>query len=250
MRVTLALTFPFGTLTNMTDDYLVEQVRALRTKGLNPKQVARALGVPSAVAARAIRAIAAADAATLPDPAGRELRQCWVNAGWSAGLTVDGHPEWRDDFEPERGQSGLVAVLIAREAGRSRLSVCGYLVDVYCLGVKNVVGPLAMNAGQCAEFTRQFFGAFDEPPIAAPLELAQNLVFGAVDFARSLGLEPADGFGEVKDHLGSWSGTSSIGFGLHGKPYYVSGPYDDANRIVRQLHSAVGRDKFEYLVGV
>ena len=241
---------PFGTLASMSDDELNEQVRALRTKGLSPKQVARALGIPPAVAARAIQAIAAADAARLPGPADRELRHCWVNAGWSAGLTVDGHPEWRDDYEPEPGQSGLVAVLIARDAGRSRLSVCGYLVDVYCLGVKNTVGPLPMNAGQCAEFTRQFFGGFDEPPIAAPLDLAQDLVFGGVDFARSLGLEPADGFEDVKDHLGSWCGPSSIGFGCDGKPYYVAGPYDDADRVLRQMERAVGRDNFHYLVGV
>ena len=228
----------------MTDDYLNEQVRALRTKGLSPKQVARALGVPPAIAARAIRAIAAADAARLPEPADRELRQCWVNAGWSTGLTVDGHPEWHDDYEPEPGHSGLVAVLIAREAGRSRLSVCGYLVDVYCLGVKNVVGPLLMNASQCAEFTRKYFSAFDEPPIAAPLDLAQNLVYGAVDFARSLGLEPADGFEDVKDHLGSWCGPSSIGFGLDGKPFYIEGPYDDADRILQRLERAASRDHF------
>ena len=244
MRVNLAFESPFGTLAGMSDDYLNEQVRALRTKGLSPKQVARALGVPPAIAARAIRAIAAANAARLPDPADRELRQCWVNAGWSTGLTVDGHPEWRDGDEPEPGQSGLVAVLIAREAGRSRLSVCGYLVDVYFLGVKSVVGPLLMNAGQCAQFTRKYFGAFDEPPIAAPLDLAQNLVYGAVDFARSLGLEPADGFEDVKDHLGSWCGPSSIGFGLDGKPFYIEGPYDDADRILQQLERAAGRDHF------
>ena len=234
----------------MTDDYLNEQVRALRTKGLSPKQVARALGVPPAIAARAIRAIAAADAARLPEPAERELSQCWVNAGWSRGLTVDGHPEWRDDDEPDAGHSGLVAVLIAREAGRSRLSVCGSLVDVDCLGVKNVVGPLLMNAGQCAQFTRKYFGAFDEPPIAAPLDLAQNLVYGAVDFARSLGLEPADEFEDVKDHLGSWCGPSSIGFGRDGKPFYIEGPYDDANRILHQLERTAGRDHYHYLVGV
>ena len=109
---------------------------------------------------------------------------------------------------------------------------------------------LLMNAGHCAQFTRQFFGAFDEPPIAAPLELAQNLVYGAVDFARSLGLEPAAEFEDVKDHLGSWSGPSSIGFGLDGKPFYVQGPYDDAGRILHQLERAAGRDQFHYLVGV
>ena len=241
---------PFGTLAGMHDEYLKEQVRALRAKGLNPKQIARGLGIPPATAARAIRAIAAADAARLHDLADRELRQCWVNSGWSAGLTVHGHPEWRDGDEPEPGQTGLVAVLIARDAGRSRLSVCGYLVDVYCLGVKNVVGPLVMNAGQCAEFARQYFGAFHGPPLAAPLDLAQDLVHGAVDYARSLGFEPPVDFDDVKGYLGSWCGPSSIGFGLDGKPFYIEGPYDDTNHILRQLERATGRDQFKYLVEV
>lgn len=234
----------------MTDQDLIEQVRALRSKGLSPKQIARAVGVPPAVATRVIRAVAAADTAALPDPADREVRQCWVNAGWSAGLRVDGHPEWHDGYEPDPSHTGLVAVLVAREAGRSRLSVCGYLVDVYCLGVKNVVGPLVMNAGDCAEYARQFFGAFDEPPMTAPLDLAQNLVHGAVDFAGALGFEPAAGFEDVKAHLGPWNGSSSIGFGRDGQPFYVNGPYDDSARILRQLDRTAGRDQFKYLVEV
>ncbi len=234
----------------MTDEELQVRVSALRAKGLSPKQVARVLGVPPAVAAKAIRVIAAADAATLPDPADRELRHCWVSPGWSTGLTINGHPDWPDVDEPEPGQSGIAAVLIARDAGRSRLSVCGYLVDVYCLGVKNVFGPRVMSAGECADFTRQFFGAFDEPPLAAPLDLAQHLVFGAVDFARTLGLQPVADFEDVKGHLGSWNGPSDIGFGLDGKPYYIEGPYDDANRIMRQLEHSTGRDNFTYLVEV
>jgi hypothetical protein len=234
----------------MDAENLTEQVRALRTRGFNPKQIARALGISPAIAARAIRAIAAADAAKLPDPADRELRQCWVNAGWSEGLTVNGHPEWTDGYEPEPGCSGVATVLVARDAGRSRLSVCGYLVDVYCLGVKNVVGPLPMNAGQCAEFSRQFFGAFDEPPVAAPIELAQHLVYGAVDYARTLGFEPTAEFEQVKGHLGTWRGPSSIRFGLDGMPFYVEGPYDDASQILAQLERAAGRDEFKYLVEV
>lgn len=234
----------------MDDEHLTMQVRALRTKGLNPKQVARTLGISPVTAARIIRATAAADAARFTDPAERELRQCWVNAGWSAGLTVDDHPEWRDDYEPEPGCSGLVSVLIARDAGRSRLSVCGYLVDVYCLGVKNVVGPLVMSARQSDEFTCQFFGAYPEPPLAATLALAQDLVCGAVEYARSLGFEPAAEFDDVKGHLGSWCGPSAIKFGRDGRPFFVEGPYDNGNHIVRQLERSVGRDRFEYMVAV
>jgi len=232
----------------MDDDYLMGQVRGLREKGLNPKQVARALGIPPATAAGIIRAVAAADAVALPDPAERELRQCWVNSGWSAGLTVDNHPEWRDGDESETGGSGLVSVLIVRDAGRSRLSLCGYLVDVYCLGVKNVVGPLVMTARQSEEYTGQFFGAYPEPPLAASLDLAQDLVFGAVEYARSLGFEPAAEFDDAKGHLGTWCGSSAIRFGRNGRPFFVEGPYDDGNHIIRQLQRSVGRKRFEYMV--
>ena len=54
--------------------------------------------------------------------------------GWSVGLTIHGRPDWVDPPQPETGAEGLVAVVVARDAGRSRVSVCGYLVDVYCLG--------------------------------------------------------------------------------------------------------------------
>ena len=157
-----------------------------------------------------------------------------LGPGDPAGLAVDDHPEWRDGYEPGPGCSGLVSVLIARDAGRNRLSVCGYLVDVYCLGVKNKVGPLVMSARQCEEFTGQFFGAYPEPPLAATLELAQDLVCGAVE-SRSLGFEPAAEVHDVKGHLGGWSGPSAIRFGRDGKPLFVEGPYDNGRHIVRQL---------------
>jgi hypothetical protein len=34
-----------------------------------------------------------------------------------------------------------VSVLVARRDRWDKVSVCGYLADVYCLGVKKVLGP-------------------------------------------------------------------------------------------------------------
>ena len=48
------------------------RIRTLRAKGLSPKDIARALGVPPATAARLVRAIAA-EQRTRP-PSGR----CWA----------------------------------------------------------------------------------------------------------------------------------------------------------------------------
>ena len=78
-------------------------------------------------------------------------------------------------------------------------------------------------------------GACRPRMIGPTLELAQDLVCGAVEYARSLGFEPAAEFHDVKGHLGGWSGPSAIRFGRDGKPLFVEGPYDNGRHIVRQL---------------
>ena len=223
------------------------RIRTLRAKGLSPKDIARALGVPPATAARLVRAIAAEQRT---DPAGREVLDCWVNPGWSVGLTIHGRPDWVDLPQPNTGAEGLVAVVVARDAGRSRVSVCGYLVDVYCLGVKDTVGPRVMNADQAAQFTRMFDEAYQAPPVAVPLDLAQNLVHGAVGFARTLGFDPAPDFAATRDHLGPWAGQGAITFGRDGKPFFIQGPHDNSASIVSRLRRSVGPDDFEYLIAV
>lgn len=231
----------------MDDADLEGRVRALREKGSSPKEIARALGVPRATVAPLIRAIAAEHDA---EPADREVVECWVSPGWSDGLTVDGHPEWPDVDVSGSGTSGLVSLVVARDAGRGRVRACGYLVDVYCLGVKNTIGPRVMDPHDVTRFARPFFDQYPAGPLAVPMELAQHLVFGAVDYARDLGFEPAPGsdFDKTESHLGKWSGPSAIGFGRDGKPLYVQGPHDNPTRVMEALRRSVGPDNFHFLV--
>ena len=229
----------------MDSEELLERVRALRAGGRSPKEIARALGVPPATIAPLVRAIAQADQA---GAAQRQLVGCTVSPGWRQGLTVEGHPEWPDVDAADAGTAGLVSVLVAREERYGRVGVCGWLVDVYCLGVKDVIGPRVMNQRRAAELTRSFFAAYQAPPLQAPVELARHLVFGAVAYARSLGCEPAPDFAATTDQLGSWAGPAAIRFGRDGKPFFVQGPHDDADAILRTLQRSVGRDNFTFLV--
>jgi hypothetical protein len=229
----------------MDREELLRQVRALRAKGSTPKAIARALGVPPATVVPLVRAIAAQDHADTPD---HELVECWVSPGWSDGLTVAGLPEWPDVDTPDAGASGLVGVLVARQERRSRVSVCGWLVDVYCLGVKDTIGPRVVHTDRLADLTRSYFAAYQARPLAVPLDLARHLVFGAVEYARKLGFEPVPGFAATVGHLGPWTGPSPIGFGRDGKPLFVQGPRDNAARILTTLERSVGRDNFHFLV--
>jgi hypothetical protein len=220
---------------------LVARVAELRRDGRTPKEIARALGLKPAEVVPLIRAVGAT--APKREPA---LAGCWVSDDWAARLTVRGHPEWPGVQAAEDGESGLAGVLVAREHGSS-VSACGYLVDLWCLGVKDCSGPKTMDRRKLPDFVSSFFNAFGQPPVAAPLELARQVVFGAVDYARGMGFEPHPDFAKCAGHLGDWSGASDITFGRDGMPMYIQGPHDDTFAIMATLRKSVGDGNFHYL---
>ena len=225
----------------MCDEVLVQQVRQLRAKGASPKEIARALGVPPAKVAPLVRLIAAQDAELRPRP---DAVECWVNPGWHEGLTFEPHPDWPVNPSAQDGTSGLVTVMVVRPDKRSRSRVCGYLVDTFCLGVKNVIGPETVSNNVLQKLRYTVFGGYDELAVHAPLELVQHLVFGAGEFARGLGFEPHLDFAAAAEHLGSWSRRCPIRFGYNGSPFYIQGPYDDGESIARTLVGAPGGGRF------
>lgn len=226
-----------------TGDQL-ERVRLLRDQGHTPKQIARTLGIRPAEATRLVRAVAALAQADAPEPA---LAGCWISPAWSTGLTIAGHPDWPYDDDPESGFDGLAAVLVARRHRYDKVSVCGYLADVYCLGVKNAMGPDTMDETALRAFKGEFFSGYHDDPLEASIELARDVVLGSVEYARGLGFEPHPDFTPARAHLGLWTGPSAITFGKNGKPFYISGPYDNPNPVIRTLQSAVGDGNFDFL---
>ena len=146
------------------------------------------------------------------------------------------------------GSRGLVAVLIGRRHRYGNVVVSGYLVDVFCLGVKDTFGPKTMADDEWRAFVPHYFRSFDDPPLPSPLELGQSLVLGAVDYARSLGFEPAPDFSKVRPHLGEPAGKVPITFGDRGRPTYLNGPRDDVDHIVATLNKNVGRGNYELVL--
>ena len=232
----------------LLDDDLLARARELRAAGRSPKEIARALCVRPSTVAPLMRDIAREAAAGMPEPA---VIGCWVSPGWSAGLTVAGHAEWLDHSAADHAGSGLAGVVVARRHRPRRVSVCGYLVDVYCLGVKNALGPDLMNDRDLPAFLRAFFSAFGDAaaPIEVPLDLARHLVWGAVDYARELGFPPHPDFQATCGHLGAWQQTSDITFGRDGVPFYVQGPYDSP-AVIRTLTRSVGDGNFHFIAPV
>ena len=229
------------------DDAEKFDVHALRAQGLAPKQIARRLGLrPSEVLDVLNRPVTGS-----LGPGGHvPVVRCWVSSSWAKELQVHGPSAWPGLDDDSAAPGGLVCVLVARKHRHDKVSVCGYLVDVHCLGVKNALGPRVMDEVDLVAFRRYFFGPYDADPLPAPLDLAQQLVFGAVDYARALGFEPHADYADVAGHLGEWTGSCDIEFGRDGMPFYVQGPHDDARHIMKTLDAYVGPGNYHFLMTV
>jgi hypothetical protein len=236
----------------MNSEDLKSRVQALRAAGSTPKQIARTLGIPRS------KAIALVHSGANPRPdrattVEKQLIECWITRQWSNGLTIENRPsDWIDDNDlpPLAMGAGLPSVAVVREHSDNEVSVCGYLVDTYCQGVKNAVPPHMMDRRDLTAYLAHFFSAYESGPLPAPIELAQDLVLGAVEYAQTLGFDPNPDFYLAKPHLGAWQPPSQIRFGLNGKPYFQQGPYDNPTRIMRTLDRSVGPGNYDFFTEI
>jgi transcriptional regulator with XRE-family HTH domain len=122
----------------MAEDDAMQKIRELRAQGLSPREIARSLGIRPAEASALVRKLAAERDSANPDA---DLLGCWLNAGWSAGLGVPDRAGWHDPGTEEGTEGLLTAIVARRRRHRRKITACVYLVDAYCLGVKNAMGP-------------------------------------------------------------------------------------------------------------
>jgi hypothetical protein len=221
----------------------IQEIIRLRSLNLSPKQIARSLNLRPAAVTEIIRHQAAAlelDRAERGEVA--PLYHCVVNDSVAEIFETD-----TPSFNGNLG--GFAQVFIAR-IDRQKLIVCSYLVDYWCLGVKNALGPKKMDRHEYELMLESTAERFDEDFSEITLEQAQSIVFGGLDYAAGLGFEPHPDFTPAQAHLGTRpEQLIPIEFGKDGKPYYINGPYDNADRIMATLNRSVGKGNYHYLIG-
>jgi hypothetical protein len=148
----------------------------------------------------------------------------------------------------------LIQIILTRgrpdaPPGRN-LAVGVYLVDPACLGLKNTYGGM-MDAQQRREMLEHI------GMTAALCEIEPGVAVGiiraAIAYAEALGFPPQADFRETQALLAGVppadvSGRLRLG-GENGKPFYITGPEDDAEAILRRLTAKLGPDGFDYAVG-
>lgn len=85
--------------------------------------------------------------------------------------------------------SGLGLVVIAREARYNKITLCSYLLDIWCLGVKDAIPPRTVDRIKFQEAVAALFDLFPGKPQEIALEVAQGMIFSACEYALSLGFQ-------------------------------------------------------------
>lgn len=159
---------------------------------------------------------------------------CWAIHGWQ--------------------ESGITPVVIARQQEGDQVLFASYLVDLYCLGIKDITVDVNISRKR---FERSLPELCMQEPEAISVELAHEIVYGALEYAHKYGFEPHPEFtrshaDQVLDPPEEHPRTHRVQFGQDGKPLFIAGPYDNERkirRILQTLESTAGEGNYNYIVG-
>lgn len=140
--------------------------------------------------------------------------------------------------------NGIGDAVICRLRG-TEVAFAHFLLDVYCLGVKDVhVGllPRASYEERLNRPIRERFQVIDTSPACL-----RKLVEGSVAYARQFGLPPHSDYPKAAVLFGYAEAAqcdTEFAYGRDGKPFFIPGPSDDAHKISRVMKaiSAHGGD--------
>ena len=146
---------------------------------------------------------------------------------------------------------GIGWVVLGRNLPSGLVGASFFLVDVWCLGVKDAFFRVMSQH----KFEEQMNASSrDQMLVDIDASLARKLLHDSVAYAGSFGLAPSEGFIEAEAIFGDIPmAMQTFPFGKDGKPFYVSGPNDSPariRRIVDTLVQHVGPGGFDYLAHV
>ena len=149
-------------------------------------------------------------------------------------------------------EEGIGHVLISRQVHGGNVAFVAFLVDMYCLGVKDVIMQIAPRARYDASIYDKL--VHQSRCIELAPECARKLVEGAVQYAADLGLPPSSDYHTARLIFGDINAdacTDEFQYGKDGKPFFVAGPYDDYTRcqqVLRTLQSHCGEGGYHFLL--
>jgi hypothetical protein len=158
------------------------------------------------------------------------------------------------DFEENAdAKDSIVSVLVVRQRRADFYEVGMFLVDRFCLGVKDAF----FRSGGQEDFDYLLAKVFSEQPYEEKSGAwGRKFIEDAIHYARQLGFAPHSDFKKASRVFGGIKTNEcdeTFVFGHEGKPFYIQGPHDEperAQRIVARLESHCGEGNYNYMLNI
>ena len=143
-------------------------------------------------------------------------------------------------------EDGIGQLILARREAEGQLIYGVYLVDVFCLGVKDAFWQ-AGSPGQFKELVEKINENSGQKLKPATPAALVKIIQGAVEFAKSFGFAPHSDYRHTAMLLSGIDPAACLeeyAFGKNGKPVYFQGPYESVAQAtaIRQRIIAAGGD--------
>ena len=152
-------------------------------------------------------------------------------------------------YDPNYKIKGQSLIIISRHVAEKYLLIGSYLVDLFCLGVKDTFHVLHMRYSEYQDLLERI--KMEIELCHCPVDLAHAIIYGSIEYAEKLGFSPHDDFNKsrlILEPKNSFRKLPKVTFGMKGKPLYVSGPDDDVRFILDTLDRNVGKDNYDFIV--
>src|SRR3989441_8327632 len=140
-------------------------------------------------------------------------------------------------------EAGIAEVLIVRQTPRLKYVAGVYLVDVFCLGLKDTFVTITSKYTDIQSLHRGLCQKLEE----ISYEDGRSIILGAVEYACRHGFEPHEDWtlsGPIVEPNRSF--RPKFTFGHNGKPFYIQGPNDPPD-IMAKLWPLIENEKAHFL---
>jgi tetratricopeptide (TPR) repeat protein len=147
-------------------------------------------------------------------------------------------------------ENGIGHMILSRRTITGDLAVATFLIDTFCLGVKDVLYSI-MSPEDSRELISVIEDHEDLVSIGPPC--FRKLIEDSIEYAKSNGISPHEDYKDASKIFGDIKAedcSEVFEFGYEGKPLYVVGPNDSPQKqkkILNALTKAHGEGGFDYV---
>jgi len=146
-------------------------------------------------------------------------------------------------------EQGIANVIVARKQSEEKIISGVFLVDIFCLGLKNTFYVANQTTAEYEKNLKEKIAQrFNLQECST--QLAHSVIYKAIDYARELGFSPHHDFEQTKYvlELSKNIKLSRIKCGYKGKPHFIPGPDDDVDYILQTLDNNVGPGNYYFII--